>query len=378
MDSVKQVQAVRNTPNTTTSAAQQRRIKDDKLVLEEGTKILEGRYRVMQLLYQRPRLNLYLGRRLSPGTNKNEERAPLVAIRELVLTGIDPSLRAQIEAAAFEEFVTPAVLGSPRLPTAGDRVRIEGDRHYLIMQLSGTQEQQYGVPVTLDELLLSQQEWPHWVNEKTVLNWGIQLCRMAARLHRQGVVLGEVDPATVLVDREGKASWMPLLLVSWPPAPHFWDAYPAGASAARLYAEVFPLAATSPGNAFAAPERLEGRYDVLSDVYSLGAILYLLLTRYAPVSALHRLYAVQEDIQGTPHGRPANDARSHVVPEDRQHNEGLELAVPSRLNIQVSAELEQVVLRALALDPPQRYSSMFEFVEALEAVEEHATDVRLV
>ena len=87
---------------------------DTGVLVEEGKVILEGRYRIVQLLYRRPRLNLYLGRRLpaqqrsgkEPGNGERAE--PLVAIRELVLDGLPQSVQAQIEAAAFEEFIPPA------------------------------------------------------------------------------------------------------------------------------------------------------------------------------------------------------------------------------------------------------------------------------
>src|SRR5947209_1081970 len=118
---------------------------DRDSALPDGSTILGGQYRLVQLLHQRPRVNLYLGRRLSRQDDTTqqaegnddceEEREPLVAIRELVLTGLSAQARRQVEQAAFEEFVSPTVLGSPRLPGAGDRVRSEGDRHYLIMQL---------------------------------------------------------------------------------------------------------------------------------------------------------------------------------------------------------------------------------------------------
>src|SRR5579859_2110455 len=99
--------------------------------LANGSCILNGQYRIMRLLYQRPRLNLYLGRRCA-GSGKQE---PLVAVRELVLTGLSAQVSAQIEAAAFEEFVSPTVIGSPRLSSSGDRASTEGERHYLVIQL---------------------------------------------------------------------------------------------------------------------------------------------------------------------------------------------------------------------------------------------------
>src|SRR5258706_1821493 len=115
--------------------------------LPDGSIILQGRYRIVQLLHTRPRLHLSLPQRLlpigahftAPADNKysvpHDAQQSLVAIRELVLTGLSPRVRKQIERAAFEEFVFPMLLGSPHLPGTGDRIRLENDRHYLIMQL---------------------------------------------------------------------------------------------------------------------------------------------------------------------------------------------------------------------------------------------------
>ena len=93
--------------------------------LKEGEVILDGRYRIERLLYQRPRVNLYLGRRITQAKADivalTEESEPLVAIRELLLADLGLQVRAQIEAAVLEEFISPVVLGSSQLPELGTR-----------------------------------------------------------------------------------------------------------------------------------------------------------------------------------------------------------------------------------------------------------------
>jgi serine/threonine protein kinase len=352
---------------------------DDGAALMEGSLILDGRYRILRLLYQRPRLNLYLARRVVPGIGgiacRNE---PLVAIRELVLTGLHAQVRSQIEAAAFEEFVSPIVLSAPRLPAGGDRVRVEGSRHYLVMQLQSSRSERHTGVVTLEELLLQHQWWPSWLSKELALSWGTQLGRIVARLHRLNVVLGDLGPATVLVDDEGRANWAPVLLVSWPPAPQFWRESASGPSAFDIYNSVFPVEASFERNAFAAPEMLKGICDRRSDVYSLGAILYLMLTRSAPVAPAYRLRAAplpggrerREDMirYGDTGRRPVYHPASERVVGD-YNNRGQELIAPRALNSQISPELERVLLRALALDPAQRYDTVFDLVEALEEQE---------
>jgi hypothetical protein len=323
--------------------------------LPAGTTILAGQYRLLELLHQRPRVNLYLGRRL-PRTDMAKQRLEaqesLVAIRELVLVGLPQQLQKQVEQAAFEEFVSPAMFGSLRLPGAGDRVQIEGERHYLVMQLRGAHGGKNGkngstreegrptVAITLAELLLNRRQWPFWLDTETALGWGVQLCRIVARLHRLGVVLDDLNPNTIVVDANGPAEWPPVLLISWPPAPQFWPTSSTRGDLIARWAQIFPIAKTLSTCAFTAPEVLEGKCDERSDVYSLGAILYLLLTRYAPAAAQYR-----------------------------QHRVHIELIPPRLFNAQIPVALEQAVLCALSLEPAQRYPTVFAFIEALERID---------
>jgi hypothetical protein len=358
--------------------------------LPNGSIILQDRYRIVQLLHARPRLNLYLAQRLpaveaqpmapddvpsDKHSRYQEAQSPLVAIRELVLVGLAPRVRIQIERAAFEEFVSPMLLGSPRLPGTGDRIRIENDRHYLVMQLRPARGQQQAVAVTLAELLLIRQQWPIWLDIETALEWGVQLCRIVARLHRTGIVLGDLHPTTVLVNAESAAEWAPVLLVSWPPAPQFWPSR-NGQSAQELCARIFPLGIgmnaqgtlLRSDNAFIAPETLTGKCDERSDVYSLGAILYLLVTRYAPASATYRERAEKQHTPTRSKGRhdPLSSGSSLSNGVDA---EGMELIPPHLFNHRTPLELEYILLRALALNPAERYATVFDLVEALEAIE---------
>jgi serine/threonine protein kinase len=329
--------------------------------------ILEGRYSITRCLMQRPRLNLYLGRRLSVEKqlssflndlpNQNEQvYEPLVAIRELVLTGLPSQMRMLIEAAAFEEFVAPSVFGSSHLPTTGDRVWIEGERHYLVMQLTDAKMPQYDAAIPLDMLLLAHALWPEWIDTVTALHWATQLCRMVAHLHRQGVVLGMLTPSIILVNGQGEAAWSPVLLPCWPPAPIYWKTPTIDVT--HTHTQIFPIADKPDTSVFAAPELLNGIADERSDVYSLGAILYLLLTHFAPIAPTRRQHA----------HLPVRKAQRGGTILMQEHVEGLELIPLRFLNENISPLVEQIVLRALELDPTKRYQSAFEFVEALEGI----------
>ena len=325
--------------------------------LSPGTLILQGRYRIARLLHARPRVNLYLGYRLPARQGQPAEAAApeLVAIRELVLAGLAAEEQEAVVRAAFEEFVSPGMFGSPRLPGVGDRVSIESERHYLVMQLRPTRGTRQGVAVPLAELLLAHRTWPAWLDMPLALEWGAQLARIMARLHRVGCIIGNLDPATILVDDSGAASWAPVLLVSWPPALQFW---PPGSTRDHI-ARIFLIARTSTDNAFTAPEVLAGHCDERSDIYALGAILYLLFTRYAPASPALRQLAETEQGNG--------------LSDSPDASEGISLVPPHLLNSRVSARLEAILTRTLALAPAQRFPSAFALVEALEGIDS-ATD----
>ncbi len=358
--------------------------------------ILAGRYRIVALLHARPRVNLYLAYRLA-SANERAQGTPsssLVAIREIVLSGLSPELQKRIKQAAFEEFVAPGLLGSPRLPGVGDRISVEQERHYLVLQLRPAREERSArqakqadyaaVAVPLAELLLKHQQWPEWLDMKTALEWGVQLCRIVARLHHMGVVLGDLDPATILVSSTGQATWAPVLLVSWPPAPQFW---PAGSSREQ-YAHTFPIGESLAENAFAAPETLLGKADERSDVYSLGAILYLFFTRYAPAAAALRQPVEQPAQNGqhheqqsgaapAPQAKPVpprlsssatlKSAKVRLTPFEPQS--GMALVPPHLFNSLISPRLEALLLHTLALSPAERFPSVFSLVEALEAID---------
>jgi hypothetical protein len=332
--------------------------------LTTGAFLMQGKYRIVRLLHRRPRLNLYLAERTNDRSmNGNQPQLqPLVAIRELVLAGLTSEVSKQIERAAFEEFVTPMLFGSPHLPGVGDRVRVENERHYTVMQLRQVRGKQHAIAVSLAELLLQQPRWPAWLDIDTAREWSVQLCRIVARLHRMGVTLGDLHPATILVDPQCAAEWAPVLLVSWPPPCRYCSTSTFSTqSVQKLSIQIFPIAKISLDNAFAAPETYNGLHDERSDVYSLGAILYLLLTRYAPVTAMQRTRAGQDTVSNGNQGE-------HGLSGGSSSSECKELIPPQLFNRHIPLALEQVVVRALSLNPVGRYATVAALLEALESV----------
>src|SRR5207244_12961440 len=96
---------------------------------------------------------------------------------------------------------------------------------------------------------------------------------------------------------------------------------------------------------YMAPEQIDGALDIIgprTDVYGLGIILYELLTGNPPFRGALGAVLVQAKT-------------TMPVP-------------PSSLVPTVNARVEAACMRALAKDPSDRFATMADFAEALEAV----------
>ncbi|HEX4466234.1 MAG TPA: Stk1 family PASTA domain-containing Ser/Thr kinase, partial [Solirubrobacteraceae bacterium] len=151
----------------------------------------------------------------------------------------------------------------------------------------------------------------------------IQILRGARFAHRRGVVHRDLKPHNVIIDEEGRARVTDFGIAR------------AGASDMTLTGSIMGTAQ------YLSPEQAQG-YMVsgASDLYSIGVILYELLTGVVPFDGETAVAIAFKQVSAQP--RP-----------------------PSEVNPAVPAALDAVVLRALAKDPAQRYADADEFIAAL-------------
>ena len=152
-----------------------------------------------------------------------------------------------------------------------------------------------------------------------------QLCDAIDYAHQRGVVHRDLKPSNVLVDGRGRVQVLDFGLAK------ITD---QDVAATTVLSEPGAIRGTL---AYMSPEQARGdpaAVDQRSDVYSLGAVLYELLTARVPsdVSGVH-----------------VHEAARRICEEAPER--------PSRIDASLRGELETIVLKALEKEPERRYPS---------------------
>ena len=143
--------------------------------------------------------------------------------------------------------------------------------------------------------------------------------------HERGLVHRDVKPANIMVSNEGQVK-----------VTDFGIARAANSETVTQTAAVFGTAA------YIAPEQAQGLdVDARTDVYSLGVVLYEMLTGRQPFSADSAVAL----------------AYKHVSEDPTR---------PTVLNPEISPALEAVVLKAMAKNPANRYQTARDFQEDVQ------------
>jgi beta-lactam-binding protein with PASTA domain/predicted Ser/Thr protein kinase len=152
-----------------------------------------------------------------------------------------------------------------------------------------------------------------------------QVLEAARFAHRNGVVHRDLKPQNVIVDAEGKAVVTDFGIAR------------AGVS------EITQTGSVMGTPHYLSPEQAQGfEVTAVSDLYSIGVMLYEALTGRVPFEAESAVAVAMKQVSQTP-------------------------LRPSSINPAVSPALDAVVMRALEKDPGQRFQSADAFIAALDA-----------
>jgi formylglycine-generating enzyme required for sulfatase activity len=241
-----------------------------------------------------------------------------------------PHFSAATRAAGLERFQREARLAGsidhPNFCAVYDVDEIDGIHYFTMAYLEGT---------PLSGKIAGGKPWPARLAVEMVRRVALAV----AELHNRGIVHRDLKPANIMVRPSGEPVLMDFGL------------------ACSVTSESEPLTGTGEvlgTPTYISPEQLEGdraRLTPAADVYSLGMILYQLLTGQVPFSG--PLLVVVAQVRDT-------------MPES-----------PSTLQHGLDPRLDAICLKALAKKPEERFSDMYAFVTALEEFLDRSGEQRL-
>lgn len=155
-----------------------------------------------------------------------------------------------------------------------------------------------------------------------------QILQAAKFAHARGVIHRDLKPHNVILDEDGRARVTDFGIAQ------------AGASDMTLTGSIMGTAQ------YLSPEQAQGHaVSAVSDLYSIGVILYELLTGAVPFDGDTAVAIAFKQVSAEP-------------------------VAPSAVNRAIPPALDRIVLRALAKGPAARYGSADEFIAALRAARE--------
>jgi serine/threonine protein kinase/tetratricopeptide (TPR) repeat protein len=265
--------------------------------------------------------------------------------RKVALKLVKPGMDSNQVAARFEaERQALALMDHPNIAKVLDAGTIEGGRPYFVMELVR------GAPITeyCDREQLS-------VTER--LELFVLVCRAVQHAHQKGVIHRDLKPSNILVTLHDG--------VAVPKVIDFGIAKATGGSLTErtLFTGFAQLVGTP---LYMSPEQAELSgldVDTRSDIYSLGVLLYELLTGTTPFDSetlkkaafdeMRRI--IREEEPPRPSTRLSSLGRTlTTVSADRR-------ADPKRLSRSLRRELDWVVMKALEKDRRRRYETANDF-----------------
>jgi serine/threonine protein kinase/beta-lactam-binding protein with PASTA domain len=272
--------------------------------------LFDGRYRILRKLGSGGMANVYLA--------EDEELGRRVAIKILNERYAGDDLFIE---RFRREAKSAAGLSHPNIVSIYDRGEAEGTYYIAMEVIEGR---------SLKELIMTHGALP----VHTAIGYAKQLLEALRFAHRHGIIHRDIKPHNVLVsaDQQVKANEPRLKVTDFGIARH-------GASQMTEAGSIMGTAQ------YLSPEQARGApVTAASDLYSAGVVLFEMLTGKVPFTGDSAIEIAMKHVNELP--KP-----------------------PSSLRPEIPPELDQIVLRALAKDPEDRYQTAEDFIEDLERVE---------
>ena len=278
--------------------------------------LFDGRYRILRKLGSGGMANVYLA--------EDEELGRRVAIKILNERYAGDDLFIE---RFRREAKSAAGLSHPNIVSIYDRGEAEGTYYIAMEVIEGR---------SLKELIMTRGALP----VEAAIGYEKQLLEALRFAHRHGIIHRDVKPHNVLVsaDQQVKANEPRLKMTDFGIARH-------GASQMTEAGSIMGTAQ------YLSPEQARGApVTAASDLYSAGVVLYEMLTGKVPFTGDSAIEIAMKHVNDLP-------------------------APPSSLRAEIPPELDQIVLRALAKDPADRYQTAEEFIEDLRALRGRPPDL---
>jgi serine/threonine-protein kinase len=268
--------------------------------LAPGT-VLQNRYEIIKRVGGGGMGNVY------KASDRNLDYA-LRAVKEMMEMFSDPSQRDKAVDDFRREAKLLASLKHPSIPIIYDHF-IDGGRYYLVMEF-----------IVGGDLATRQRQLGGRLPELTVTMWSIQIGDVLDYLHRRQppIIYRDLKPANLMVDTEANQ----IMLIDF--------------GIARTVAPQ-QLGVTAIGTmGYAPPELFSGKVEPRSDIYSLGATMFHLLTGADPRDKPLLIF----DFSKNPKPR-------EICPD-------------------ITPQMEAIIMRAVEYEPANRFASARETKQVLE------------
>jgi len=212
-----------------------------------------------------------------------------------------------------------ASLTHPNIVSVYD-VGHEGNLYYIVMELVKGK--------TLKEIIVEEGKLP-W---KWSVKIAVQIASALEKAHKNSIIHRDIKPHNIIITEEGVAKVTDF-----------------GIAKAVSNSTITAFGATIGSVHYFSPEHAKGGYtDAKSDLYSLGVVLYEMVTGKVPFDA----------------DTPVSVALKHMQEEPVE---------PIILNSSIPVQLNKIILKAMQKDTNLRYASATEMIADLEAVLKNPT-----